>query len=182
MRRTLKSILACTLASALALGTAVTSMAANSPVVSVSPVTQRQTTTDNRLYTVDTTKKGTVTITKAKAAGGTKKTVAAKLKVKGVNYTVTVIGANAFKSCKKVKTISLPASIKTIKTDAFKGCKSLKTIVLKNKKSITVKKNAFKGLDTKNMTVKVKGKMSAKNYKRLQANLRKAGFTGKITK
>ena len=182
MRRTLKSILACTLASALALGTAVTSMAANSPVVSVSPVTQRQTTTDNRLYTVDTTKKGTVTITKEKAAGGTKKTVAAKLKVKGVNYTVTVIGANAFKSCKKVKTISLPASIKTIKTDAFKGCKSLKTLVLKNKKSITVKKNAFKGLDTKNMTVKVKGKMSAKNYKRLQANLRKAGFTGKITK
>lgn len=182
MRKTLKRVLACTLAAALSLGTAVTSMAASSPVVAPKPVPMKNVTTDNRFYTVNTTAKGTVTITDAKATGKAKKTVAAKLKVNGVKYTVTTIGPNAFKKWKKVKTIYLPAGVKTISANAFKGCKNLKTIVLKNKKAATVKKNAFKGLNTKKMTIKVKAKMSAKNYKKLQTNLRKAGFKGKITK
>lgn len=49
------------------------------------------------------------------------------MKVKGVKYTVTAIGANAFKSWKKVKTLILPSTVKTIKAKAFTGCKSLRT-------------------------------------------------------
>lgn len=182
MRKTLKRVLACTLAAALSLGTAVTSMAAPSPVVSEKPISEKNVLSDNKFYTVDTNKSGTLTIVNSKATGKAKKTVAAKVKVKGVKYTVTAIGANAFKSWKKVKTLILPSSVKTIKAKAFTGCKSLKTIILRNKKAAQVKKNAFKGLNTKKMTIKVKAKMTAKNYKKLQANLRKAGFKGKITK
>ena len=183
MRKTLKRVLACTLAAALALGTAVTSMAADSPVAPAKkPEKQTNVITDSRFYTVNTTTKGTITITASKATSRAKKTVAAKLKVNGVKYTVTTIGPSAFAKWKKVKSIYLPAGVKTIKANAFKGCKSLTTIVLKNKKAATVKKNAFKGLNTKKITIKVKAKMSAKNYKKLQLNLRKAGFKGKIKK
>lgn len=182
MRKTRKRILACTLAAALSLGTAVTSMAADSPVTSLKPVSATKVQTDNRFYTVDTTETGTLTITKAKATGKAKKTVTATLKVNGVKYRVATIGPNAFKSWKNVKTLILPGSVSLIKAKAFSGCKSLKTIVLKNKKATRVKKNAFKGLNTRKITINVKVKMTAKNYKKLQANLRKAGFKGKITK
>lgn len=183
MRKTLKRVLACTLAAALSLGTAVTSMAAvPSPGQSQVPRDDKNVPSDNKFYTVDTNKSGTLTIVNSKATGKAKKTVAAKVKVKGVKYTVTAIGPNAFKSWKKVKTLILPSTVKTIKAKAFTGCKSLKTIILRNKKAAQVKKNAFKGLNTEKMTIKVKAKMTAKNYKKLQANLRKAGFKGKITK
>jgi hypothetical protein len=182
MRKTLKRVLACTLAAALSLGTAVTSMAAPSPDQSTKPIDMTNVGSDDGFYTVNTNKSGTLTIVNSKATGKAQKTVSAKVKVKGVKYTVTAIGANAFKSWKKVKTLILPSTVKTIKAKAFTGCKSLKTIVLKNKKAAQVKKNAFKGLNTKKMTIKVKAKMTAKNYKKLQANLRKAGFKGKITK
>lgn len=182
MRKALKRVLACTLAAALSLGTAVTSMAAGSPVVSPKPEQMSNVSTDNRFYTVNTDAKGTVAVTGAKKSAKAKKVVPAKLKVKGVKYTVTTIEANAFKKWSKVKAIYLPAGVKTIKAKAFKGCKSLRIIVLKNKKATSVKKNAFKGLNTKKITIRVKAKMTTKNYKKLQANLRKAGFKGKISK
>lgn len=182
MRKTLKRVLACALAAALSLGTAVTSMAADSPVVSPKPQEWSNVTTDNKFYTVNTDAKGGLAVTGAKTSAKAKKVVPAKLKVKGVKYTVTTIEPNAFKKWKKVKAIYLPAGVKTIKAKAFTGCKSLKRIVLKSKKATSVKKNAFKGLNTKKITIKVKAKMTTKDYKKLQANLRKAGFKGTIKK
>ena len=75
---------------------------------------------------------------------------------------------------------SLPASIKTIGAQAFTGAKSVKTIVIKSA-SVKVDKTAFKGVDTKKMTIKVSG-MSAKQLKAFKAQLKKAGFKGTVKK
>ena len=66
--------------------------------------------------------------------------------------------------------------------DRFTGAKKVKTIVLKGKKSITVKKGAFKGVNTKKVTIKVNKKMSKKEFKKLKKALKKAGFKGKVVK
>ena len=74
----------------------------------------------------------------------------------------------------------LPASIKTIGAQAFTGAKSVKTIVIKSA-SVKVAKTAFKGVNTKKMTIKVSG-MSAKQLKAFKAQLKKAGFKGTVKK
>ena len=64
--------------------------------------------------------------------------------------------------------------------EAFTGAKSVKTIVIKSA-SVKVDKTAFKGVDTKKMTIKVSG-MSAKQLKAFKAQLKKAGFKGTVKK
>lgn len=66
--------------------------------------------------------------------------------------------------------------------NAFAGAKKLNTISMNVKKSITVKKGAFKGLNTKKMTIKVSKKMSAKELKKFKKVLKAAGFDGKVVK
>ena len=57
-----------------------------------------------------------------------------KVKYAGVSYKVTMIGKNAFKNCKKLKTLTIKStSIKSIKKSAFSGCK--KTVNVKLPKS-----------------------------------------------
>lgn len=56
----------------------------------------------------------------------------------------------------------------------------MKTIVIKSA-SVKVDKTAFKGVDTKKMTIKVSG-MSAKQLKAFKAQLKKAGFKGTVKK
>ena len=94
---------------------------------------------------------------------------------------MTVVAANAFKSCKNVTKITLPATVKKFNKKAFTGAKKVKTIVVKSKKAITVKKGAFKGLKTKKITIKA-GKMSKKQLKKFKKSLKKAGFKGKVKK
>ncbi|MDY4515067.1 MAG: leucine-rich repeat protein [Lachnospiraceae bacterium] len=183
MRKTMKRVIACALAAALSLGTALTSMAATpSPVVPKEPEKQVNVGSDDKFYKVNTETSGELAIVASKTVKKAKKTVPAKISVGGVKYTVTAVAPNAFKTWSKVKTLILPNTVKTIKAKAFTGCKSLKTIVLKNKKAAKVAKNSFKGLNTKKMSIKVKAKMTTKEYKKLQTNLRKAGFKGKISK
>ena len=64
----------------------------------------------------------------------------------------------------------------------FTGAKKVKKIIVKGTKSFTVKKGAFKNVNSKKITVKVNKKMSAKEFKKLKKNLKKAGFKGKIKK
>lgn len=109
-------------------------------------------------------------------------TVSATVKVNGVTYKVTTVNAKAFAKATKATKITLPASIKLINKSAFTGAKKVKTIVLKGKKSITVKKGAFKGVNTKKVTIKVNKKMSKKEFKKLKKALKKAGFKGKVVK
>ena len=87
-------------------------------------------------------------------------TIPAVIKVKGVTYKVTSIGAKAFNGSKKLTKVTVGANIKKISNNAFYKCKSLKTVTIKSvlltKK--TANKKAFKGVGKK-MVIKVPKKM-----------------------
>ena len=130
--------------------------------------------------TVKTTDDGTAVVKDVKSSKKSV-TVSSTVKVDGVEYKVTTIEANAFANCKKATKIALPATVKTIKKEAFTGAKKVKTIVVKSKKAVTVKKGAFKGVDTQKITIKA-SKMSKKQLKKFKKELKKAGFKGKVKK
>lgn len=87
-------------------------------------------------------------------------TISAVIKVKGVTYKVTSIGAKAFNGSKKLTKVTVGANIKKISNNAFYKCKSLKTVTIKSvlltKK--TANKKAFKGVNKK-MVIEVPKKM-----------------------
>ena len=87
-------------------------------------------------------------------------TIPAVIKVKGVTYKVTSIGAKAFNGSKKLTKVTVGANIKKISNNAFFKCKSLKMVTIKSmlltKK--TANKKAFKGVNKK-MVIKVPKKM-----------------------
>ena len=87
-------------------------------------------------------------------------TIPAVIKVKGVTYKVTSIGAKAFNGSKKLTKVTIGTNIKKISNNAFFKCKSLKTVTIKSvlltKK--TANKKAFKGVNKK-MVIKVPKKM-----------------------
>lgn len=179
MKKTMKKVLAFALAAVVSLGSAFTTMAATSSPVKPQEISEKNPTRINQ-YVVNTSKNGTVALGKAIPTGRDRIRVAEKLPVKGKKYKVTKIKAKAFENCKKVVRISLPTTLKVVKKNAFTGCKNLKQIVIRGTKAFKIEKKAFQALNTKKMTVKVQGKMSAKAFKKLQNNLRKAGFQGKI--
>lgn len=113
-----------------------------------------------------------VTVIGAESFSGCK-----KLKTVSVLKNVTQIGKNAFKGCVALKKITLPSKCTKIGANAFNGCKKLKTITIKSTKltSKSVSASAFKGL-SKNVTIKV-SKKQLKAYKKL---LKKKGFKGKV--
>ena len=102
-------------------------------------------------------KKGTCTLINVIKKNTKTKTIFAYIKKGGVKYKTVGIAKNAFKGCKKLRTIKVKAT-----------------------KPLTVKKGAFKGLNTKKITVKVTKKMSKKNFNKFKKALKKAGFKGKI--
>ena len=87
-------------------------------------------------------------------------TIPAVIKVKGVTYKVTSIGAKAFNGSKKLKKVTIGTNIKKISNNVFYKCKSLKTVTIKSvlltKK--TASKRAFKGISRK-MVIKVPKKV-----------------------
>lgn len=87
-------------------------------------------------------------------------TIPAVIKVKGVTYKVTSIGAKAFNGSKKLTKVTIGTNIKKISNNAFFKCKSLKMVTIKSvlltKK--TASKRAFKGVNKK-MVIKVPKKM-----------------------
>lgn len=87
-------------------------------------------------------------------------TIPAVIKVKGVTYKVTSIGAKAFNGSKKLKKVTIGTNIKKISNNAFFKCKSLKMVSIKSvlltKK--TANKKAFKGV-SKKMVIKVPKKV-----------------------
>ena len=68
--------------------------------------------------------------------------------VKKGKYTLTVdaIGDNAFKNCKKLKSVATNTKIKKIGKNAFKGCKKLTAVNIKSAELKSVGKNALKGI------------------------------------
>ena len=87
-------------------------------------------------------------------------TIPAVIKVKGITYKVTSIGAKAFNGNKKLTKVTVGTNIKKISNNAFYKCKSLKTVTIKSvlltKK--TANKKAFKGTNKK-MVIKVPKKV-----------------------
>ena len=129
--------------------------------------------------TINTKSDGTAVIT-AISSNQKKVTVDSTVEVDGVSYTVTAISKGAFKNCAKAKTITLPDTVNTIAKGSFTGAKKLKTLNIGVKKSITVKKGAFSGLDTSGITINASEKMSKKQLKKFKSALTKAGFEGKV--
>ena len=114
-----------------------------------------------------------------------------------VGRSVETIGDYAFYGNKRLKTVSLPASVKSIGKSAFRGCtaltkitlgrnvtkigtaafygdKKLKTIVISSAKLKSVGKQAFKGIYTKAVVKAPKSRLNA--YKKL---LKRAGLPKK---
>ena len=76
----------------------------------------------------------------------------------------------------------LGESIERIKENAFSGANSLKKIKVNGSKAFRISKGAFGKLDTSKIELVVSGKMSEKEYKKLEGRMRNAGFKGKISK
>ena len=184
MIKGIKKFLAGMLVAAVALTAApVVSSAATSPSVSVEPEKQTDVTAEKKNgieVTVNTSTSGKATVNEIEPTTKKTVTVASKVTVNGVSYTVNKIAANAFKNCEKATKVSLPSTITTIGAKAFSGTKTIKTIDLTSKKAPTISKTAFKGVDTKKMTVTYSSKMSKSEIKKLKAALKAAGFKGTV--
>ena len=103
--------------------------------------------------------------------------VAKTVKINGVIYKVTRISKNAFKSCKKLKKVTIGSNVKKIEKNAFAGCSKLKTVNMKKATGITsIGSKAFSKIDAK-AKVTVPAKKLSK-YKRM---LKKAGLPKKAT-
>ena len=76
--------------------------------------------------------------------------VAKTVKINGVTYKVTRISKNAFKSCKKLKKVTIGSNVKKIEKNAFAGCSKLKTVNMKKATGITsIGSKAFSKIDAK---------------------------------
>lgn len=109
-------------------------------------------------------KNNTVEFTKMNAVSQTV-TIPATVKIKGKNYKVTSVAAKAMKNNKKVKKVVIGKNITKIGAEAFRGCKNLNTITIKSSKLKSVGKNAIKGIYKKAKISCPKQKKAA--YKRL---------------
>ena len=145
--------------------------------------------------------KGTVTVVgtsnKKTAKKFTAVTVGNSVKIGGIKYNVTAVGANAFKGyaylkkitignsiktigegafsgCKSVSTLSIGAGMTSVGSKAFYGCKKLTTVSITSGKLIKVGKYAFGNTSTK-PTIKIP-KVKAVKYKKI---MRAAGLSGK---
>lgn len=117
------------------------------------------------------TEDATVEYMKSTVAG-TSLVVPASVKIDGVIYKVTSIGANAFKNNRKIVKINIGDGVITIGTGAFSGCTKLKSVVL-GKNVTSIESKAFYKCSrltkiTIPSTVKKIGKQAFYNCKRLK--------------
>ena len=129
-------------------------------------------------------------------------TIPSQVKIKGVTYKVTSVGASAFKNNTKITKVIIGKNVTKIGTKAFYKCTSLKSLTISGKvkyigkyafayckklKSVTVKTtkltgnsvgtNAFKGIYSKAVIKVPKSKL--KYYTKL---LKKRGISSKAKK
>lgn len=62
------------------------------------------------------------------SSSGKNVSIREKVSYDGIEYTVTSIGANAFSSCSKLESISIPSSVTSIDKNAFLNCTALTSI------------------------------------------------------
>ena len=103
-----------------------------------------------------------------------------KLKSVKIGSNITTIGKNAFQNCTALKYVTIPKKVTAIGASAFAGCKSLTKVTIKSSVLKKVGKKAFSKAGSKNykkLTVKVP-KKKLKTYKSL---LKKAKLSTKAT-
>ncbi len=90
-------------------------------------------------------------------------------------YKVTEISTKAFSGCKKkLKKVTIGANVEVIGKNAFKGCKKLKTVTVKNNSKLkSVGSGAFKKT-AKNISIKLPKNL--KKNKNLKKQIQKAGI------
>lgn len=141
------------------------------PIVAPSKGKKLTDTTHKAVFTVTkagkvTTSKGTgkvtvtageVAYTKSTNTSATTLTIPSTVKINGITYKVTSIGANAFANNKKLTRVTIGSNVKTIGSKAFYRCTKLKTVKI-GKNVTTIGANAFYGcakLDTVSVGAKV---------------------------
>lgn len=119
---------------------------------------------DDNVYVVTDTKAKTVQYkeTDSKASSIT---IPNTVKINGKTYKVTAVASKAFKSNKKVTSITIGKNVTTIGKEAFKDCKNLKKITIKTTKLKKVGSNSLKGIHKKAVIKVPKSKL--KTYKKL---------------
>lgn len=90
------------------------------------------------------------------------------VKLDGITYQVTEIGANALKGKKKLKTVSVGENVTKIGKNAFAGCSKLVNIVVKSTKLKSAGKNSLQGISAKAVIYVPASKL--KKYKGLLQN------------
>lgn len=110
-------------------------------------------------------KNGTVAVVGVKSKKLTKAVVKDTVKKGGYTFKVTAISNNAFKKCKKLKSVTIGKYVTKIGSNAFYGDKKLNKITIKSKKLKSVGKNAIKDINKK-AKIKVPKKQYRK-YKKL---------------
>jgi hypothetical protein len=122
-----------------------------------------------------------MTVTSVKKTKKKTVTLSSKITVDGLKYTVTNVGARAFKNATEATKIVIPSTIKRVNRFAFSGLsKTVKTIQFNTTTAPEIAKSAFKGTSTKNITITVTKKMSSKEYAKFKKALKAAGFKGTI--
>lgn len=181
MNKLIKKVLVGITAATMMLGSVCTAYAAtDSATVAPAPEQQTNAKTDNGTK-VSTSTEGNARIKGLPTSVASKKsvTVPSKITVDGVSYTVATLGKGALANATKATKITLPSTITAIGNYSFKGATSVKTVVVTSTKAVKVSSKAFKGVNTKKMTIKVT-KMSTKQFKAFKAQLKKAGFKGTV--
>ena len=90
------------------------------------------------------------------------------VKLDGITYQVTEIGANALKGKKKLKTVSIGENVTKIGKNAFAGCSKLVNIVVKGNKLKSAGKNCLQGISGKAVIYVPSSKL--KKYRTLLQN------------
>ncbi|MBO5487274.1 MAG: leucine-rich repeat domain-containing protein [Eubacterium sp.] len=154
----------------------------------------------NRSYYRGVPSSGKVSYVKPASKKITKVTIPATVKINGYVCKVTAIDKNAFKGCKKLKTvkigknvqtigerafyqctalkkIGIPGNVKSIKKEAFAGCKNLQNVTFQGKKVTFIGKNAFK-----NTKKKIKISVPKSKYKTYKKLLKGTGLKSPVYK
>lgn len=121
-------------------------------------------TAGENIYKITSTGSRTVSFYKGKK-DALSVTVPDTVKIQGKSYKVTSVAENAFKGCKKLKSVTVGKNVTSIGKNAFNDCSGLKKITVKTAKLKSVGKNALKGIHKK-AAIKVPKSRLAK-YKKL---------------
>jgi hypothetical protein len=127
--------------------------------------------------TKSSAKNGTVSVISVK--NQTKVTIPASIKISGYTFKVTAIAGKAFYKKTKLTTVVIGKNVTKIGANSFRNCTKLKSVTFKGTTAPTIGKNAFKGTASK-ITVRVPKAMKSSVLKKLKTRLKSAGISKNV--